>query len=148
MPRNFRDFIGNRYKTNEGYEVEIIDYVDRHHVLIKFADYPDLQIWSTLQNITKGQIKNPFHKSIYGIGYYGVGPYTARVNNIKTEAYIKWFSMFTRCYNEDYQEYFPAYKGCSVSEEFWNFQNFAKWYDTKKYICNYPLELDKDLLYL
>lgn len=55
--------------------------------------------------------------------------------------------MFNRCYNEKYQEEQPTYVGCSVSEEFWNFQNFAKWYNQKKYTCSYPLELDKDLLY-
>ena len=55
--------------------------------------------------------------------------------------------MFNRCYNEKYHEKQPTYIGCSVSEEFWNFQNFAEWYNQKKYICNYALELDKDLLY-
>lgn len=116
-------------------------------MLVKFDDRPDLQVWSTLQNIRNGQIKNPYHKSVYGIGYYGNGKYAARINNTKTEEYIKWFSMFTRCYNEEYQNRQPTYIGCSVSEEFWDFQNFAEWYNEKKYICNYPLELDKDLLY-
>lgn len=127
--------------------VEIIDYIDRHHVLIKFEERPGLQLWSTLQNIKKGQIKNPYHKSVYDIGYYGEGKYTARINNEKTEEYIKWFSMFNRCYNEKYHEKQPTYIGCSVAEEFWNFQNFAEWYNEKKYDCNYPLELDKDLLF-
>ena len=116
-------------------------------MLIKFEERPELQLWSTLQNIKNGQIKNPFHKTVYGIGYYGHGKYTARINNIKTEEYVKWFSMFNRCYNERYHEKQPTYIGCSVSEEFWNFQNFAEWYNQKKYVCNYPLELDKDLLY-
>ena len=55
--------------------------------------------------------------------------------------------MFTRCYNEKYHEKQPTYIGCSVSTEFENFQNFAEWYNKKKYVCKYPLELDKDLLY-
>lgn len=133
--------------TNEGYTVEIIDYVDRHHVLAKFKDRPDLQVWSTFQNIKNGQIKNPYHRSVYGLGYYGSGKYAARINNVKTEEYVKWFSMFTRCYNKEYQKRQPTYIGCQVAEEFWNFQNFAEWYNAKKYVCNYPLELDKDLLY-
>lgn len=116
-------------------------------MLIKFSDRPELQFWSTMQNIKKGQIKNPYHRSVYGIGYYGEGKYTARFNKVKTEEYIKWFSMFNRCYSEQYHEKQPTYIGCSVAEEFWNFQNFAKWYNQKKYICKYQLELDKDLLY-
>lgn len=117
--------IGKQYITNEKYVVEIIDYRDRHHVLIKFVDRPDLQVWSTLQNIKNGQIKNPYHKTVYGLGYYGAGDYTARINSTKTEEYIKWFSMFVRCYDEKYQERQPAYIGCSVSEEFLNFSKFC-----------------------
>ena len=96
---DFRTIIGERFVTNEGYNIQIIDYVDTKNVLIKFVDRPEIQIWSTLQNIKKGQIKNPLHKSVYNHGYYGIGKYTARKNNIKTEEYIKWFSMFVRCYD-------------------------------------------------
>lgn len=116
-------------------------------MLIKFEERPDLQVWSTLQNIKNGQIKYPYHKSVYGVGYYGHGKYSARTNSEKTEEYIKWFSMFVRCYDEKYQEKQPTYIGCSVSEDFHNFQNFAEWYNRNKYECNYPLELDKDFLY-
>lgn len=71
-------------------------------MLTKFVSRPEIQIWSTLQNIKKGQIKNPLHKSVYKHGYYGIGKYTARKNNVKTEEYIKWFSMFVRCYDKKY----------------------------------------------
>ena len=80
-------------------------------MLIKFEDRSDLQFWSTLQNIKNGQIKNPYHRTVYGIGYYGHGKYTARINGIKTEEYVKWFSMFNRCYNEKYQEKQSTYIG-------------------------------------
>lgn len=138
--------IGDIFKTNEGYDIQIISYIDRHNVLIKFVERPSYQVWSTMQNIKKGQIKNPYHPSVYGLGFYGVGNYTARINNKKTEQYIKWFSMFVRCYDEGYQERQPTYIGCSVSDEFMDFQNFAQWYDRAIYDCEYPLELDKDLM--
>ena len=95
----------------------------------------------------KGQIKYPYHRSVYGIGYFGNGKYSARANNQKTEEYSKWFSMFVRCYDEKFQEKQPTYIGCSVSDDFCNFQNFAEWYNKNKYECRYPLELDKDFLY-
>lgn len=88
------------------------------NVLTKFVSRPKIQIWSTLQNIKKGQIKNPLHKSVYKHGYYGIGKYTARKNNVKTEEYIKWFSMFVRCYDKKYQSKQPTYIGCSVSNDF------------------------------
>ena len=83
---------------------------------------------------------------MYERGYYGVGVYTSRINNKKTPQYVKCFSMFNRCYDERVHEKQPKYIGCEVSKEFWNFQNFAQWYDKKIYQCSYPLELDKDLL--
>lgn len=143
---NKNEVINEKFITNEGYEISIIDYINKQHVLINFEDRPDLQIWSTFQNIKNGQIKNPYHLSVYGKGYYGVGKYTARINNIKTQEYIKWFSMFVRCYDEQYLLRQPAYRGCEVGEEFLCFQNFANWYHVKIYDCQYPLELDKDLL--
>lgn len=94
MIKDYKSLIGDTYKTNEGYLVKIIDYVDTKNVLVKFVDRPDVQIWSSLQNIKNGQIKNPYHKSVYNKGFYGIGNYTARRNNIKTEEYVKWFSMF------------------------------------------------------
>lgn len=144
---DFKNIINKTFVTNEGYRVKVLDYVDTHNVLINFMDNTNVQIWSTLQNIKNGQIKNPYHKSVYGIGYYGVGSHIARFNNNKTEEYIKWFSMFVRCYDKKYQEKQPTYIGCSISEEFHNYQNFAEWYAHYKYECAYPLEIDKDLLY-
>lgn len=141
------DMIGKHYKTNENYYIEIIDYINKDNVLIKFVLFPDYQIWTTLQNIKNGQIKNPYHNTVYGRGYYGVGVYTARKNGIKTKQYIKWFSMFNRCYDEKSLEKEPQYIDCEVSNEFYNFQNFAQWYDRKIYNSKYELELDKDLLF-
>ena len=144
---DFKDIINSTYKTNEGYVVQIIDYIDTKNVLIKFVEIPDLQVWSSLQNIKNGQIKNPYHKTIFNKGYYGVGKYTARKNNIKTEEYVKWYSMFVRCYSTSYHKRQPTYIGCSVADDFCNFQNFAEWYYKLKYHCRYELEIDKDLLY-
>lgn len=144
---NFKNIINNVYQTNEGYNMQVIDYIDTKNVLIKFVERPDLQIWSSLQNIKKGQVKNPYHKTVFNRGYYGVGKYTARKNNAKTEEYIKWYSMFVRSYSESYHKRHPTYIGCSVSDDFCDFQNFAEWYYKTKYDCKYDLEIDKDLLY-
>lgn len=141
------EVVNEIFLTNEGYGIKIIDYINKENVLIQFVERSELQIWTTYQNIKNGQIKNPYHLSVYNKGYYGVGKYTARINNVKTPEYIKWFSMFVRCYDEKYLEKEPAYIGCEVGKEFLCFQNFANWYNAKIYDCEYPLELDKDLLY-
>lgn len=73
MTIDYKSLIGNEYITNEGYTVKIIDYVDTKNVLVKFVDRPDVQIWSSQQNIKNGQIKNQYHKSVYNRGFYGMG---------------------------------------------------------------------------
>ena len=137
---------GEKYKTNEGVEIEIVEYINKNTVRIKFYGDTPYETTTTMQNIKLGQIKYPYLKSVYGKGYYGVGEYLARENGEKTKSYIKWHSMLTRCYNIKYQQENPSYIGCSVNEYFLNFQNFAKWLENNTYNCPYNLELDKDLL--
>lgn len=135
--------INTKYKTNEGYDIEIIDYINRHNVIIKFCDYPVIKT-CTMQNIINGQIKNPYHRSVLSVGYFGVGPYTARLNGEKTPYYIKWMSMMNRCYNPKVHILENVYEKCEVCPEWHNFQIFAGWYNKHIYPCMYKLELDKD----
>ena len=143
-PNSFH--IGEKYVTKEGCSIEIIDYVDRHNVTIKFLEEIPCEKKTSMQNIKNGEIKYPYFKGVYGVGYYGEGEFSARENGKKTLTYIKWHSMMTRCYSEKYQEEHPSYRGCSVDSYFHSFQNFSKWMNENLYECEEPLELDKDLL--
>lgn len=46
----------------------------------------------------------------------------------QTQEYRHWVDLFQRCYNSNSQKTKPTYKGCTVSEKWWDFQDFAKWY--------------------
>jgi len=55
--------------------------------------------------------------------------------------------MFNRCYDLKFQEKEPTYKGCYVSDEWHNFQNFGGWYDENYYeVQDEKMTLDKDIL--
>jgi len=88
-------------------------------------------------------IKDKLHPSVYGVGFVGVGKYKPSINGSITKAYSVWHSMLNRCYNLKYQAAKPTYAGCSVCDEWHNFQEFASWFE-----INYQdgLHLDKDLL--
>jgi hypothetical protein len=90
-----------------------------------------------LKEIRTGQIKHPLDRTVYGRGYLGIGEYTYEEN--KKRSYC-WRAMFKRCYEEN-GNYLP-YTEVGVSEDWCNFQNFAKWYD-ENYVDGW--ELDKDL---
>ena len=57
--------------------------------------------------------------------------------------YDTWVGMIRRCYSEKSLIKRPTYKDVTICEEWYNFQNFAKWFEN-----NYVegLHLDKDLL--
>lgn len=58
--------------------------------------------------------------------------------------YQTWKHMLMRCYSAKYQEEYPTYKGCSVSEEWLTFSNFKAWMEKQNWE---GLHLDKDLLF-
>lgn len=58
--------------------------------------------------------------------------------------YRVWHSMLQRCYSPKYQERFPTYKGCSVSEEWLTFSVFKMWMEAQDFEGKH---LDKDLLF-
>jgi hypothetical protein len=94
----------------------------------------------TYNDFKKGEIKNKLHPSVYKIGYEGVGIYSSKKHPIP---YTKWTDLLKRCYSKSTQERQPTYKGCSVDERWYNFQNFAEWFENN-YIKGW--HLDKDIL--
>lgn len=130
---------GEKHITNEGYEIEIIEYFNRLNCTIQFQD------GTTIKNrkyhlIIKGGVKNPHHKSVCNVGYFGVGNY-GWIGYPK--AYQNWQNMLERCYDEKCQQRQPTYKECTVNERWHNFQVFAKWHE-ENYKEDYVL--DKDIL--
>lgn len=136
--------VGEKYITNEGYEVEIIEYFGIYNCTIRFKDISYTVLTNTFYwNIKKGYISNPNHRTICNVGYFGQGKYKSSVNRKMTKFYIIWKLMIERCYNKKTQEDSPTYINCLVCEEWHSYQNFAKWYEE-----NYKegFELDKDIL--
>jgi hypothetical protein len=77
--------------------------------------------------------------TVCGVGYIGGGKHTP-----SSPQYKAWTRMLFRCYGTKQQ---LAYRGCSVAEEWYNFQNFANWYDQNYYtVEGEVMALDKDIL--
>ena len=136
--------IGEKYITNEGYEIEIIEYFGYMNCTIVFND-DNKTIMCNQQYgaIVDGRIKNPNHPIVCNVGYFGQGKYKALTEAGRTKYYRVWYSIIRRCYDKKQLEYNPSYKGCSVIKEWHNFQNFAKWFEDS-YVEGW--QLDKDIL--
>lgn len=125
--------------------MKIISYRNKSDIDIEFQDENKYVSKHNLYvNFERGQVKNPYDRSICGHGYIGVGQYKAGSN---VRAYVIWRSMFMRCYAETSKHLFPAYYGvCSVCREWCNYQVFAKWYYDNYYEVDGRLHIDKDIL--
>lgn len=137
--------IGEIHRSNEGYDFEIVSYNSYTNVVVKLLN-TDYEYLKSVRygDLKKGQVKNPFHKSVRGVGYMGVGSYGAKVNGKQDIRYKTWTSMLNRCYKNGG---INSYKDCTVCEEWHNYQNFAKWYDENYYeVDNEQMCLDKDIL--
>lgn len=136
------DRSGEKNISNEGYEIEIIEYFNCENITIRFKSGVIVKN-KTYRRFKSGSILNPYHPSTHGIGYFGEGFYKAKLNKIFTKQYTTWFSMFNRCSNSRIKNN-PTYKDVTVCKEWHNFQNFAKWFDENSIES---FHLDKDILF-
>lgn len=83
---------------------------------------------------------------VFGIGVYQAGKYTSRVGGVKTKEYILWTAMLVRCYSKTSKSRRGSYSGCTVSENFKNFQYFAEWCQHQVGFGRGSYHLDKDIL--
>jgi hypothetical protein len=83
---------------------------------------------------------------VHGVGRYNKGKFTTKKNNIVTKEYDVWKNMLRRCYCSKEQEKCPTYKGCYVSDNFKDFQFFAKWCHSQIGFGEKGYQLDKDIL--
>lgn len=137
--------IGQTITSFNKEKVELIEYVNANKCLIKFEN--GYKKWVKYTNFIKGTVKNPTYPSVFNKGYIGVGKYKVSINGKTTPEYSTWHSMLRRCYSKKFIDLNRTYIGCEVCDEWLNFQNFAKWFESNYNYNNLKYELDKDLLY-
>lgn len=137
--------VNSIHAINSGETVTVLDYIDARNIVIAFNDSRQHVVTVSAGNLTKGRVKNPYHPNVFKMGYIGVGAHAACINRIHTPAYKAWKSMLMRCYCEKSLNRTSVYHGCSVCNEWLDFQVFADWYvNHEHYHLGYCL--DKDLL--
>jgi len=133
--------IGEKHISSEGYSLEVVDGGSNPNYCTVLIDNKVRRHLSYV-DVKRGRVKNPFHRSVYGIGFIGVGEYASSKNRIYTKVYNTWRNMILRS-TPKFIKIHPNYPPTNVCEEWHNFQNFAKWYETNK--CG-SLELNSSLL--
>ena len=147
MGRNTIDKTGEKNYNTFGSEMIIVEYRGALDIDVYFPQYDWIARDKQYSKFKNGNIKCPYERRVFGIGYLGEGKYKMSENGKDTRVYDTWKSMLQRCYDSKYHKKRPTYKDCEVSEELHNFQNFAKWYEDNYYeVEGERMCLDKDIL--
>ena len=141
----FLDRTGEIITTKSGRLIKIIEYFSSKNCTIQFEDGTILKN-KNINRVKKDIARNPNTPVVYGVGYTGEGKYKA-IDYISSENYYRWKTMVSRGYNKKYKEKHPTYKDITVCEEWYNFQNFAEWFeDNYNPHTMQGWHLDKDIL--
>lgn len=135
---------GAIHTSNSCGDVVVIECLDSYSVRIRFINTGN-EVYASAGNIRKGSLKDKMIKTVYGVGYMGNGRHMAAIKGKRTKAYVAWGNMMSRCYSVAYKKNGKSYEGCTVHDDWHNFQNFAEWYEGN-YVEGY--EVDKDLLFI
>lgn len=134
--------VGDRFESTKCGWYTVTKYESFKKVTIRF-DRTGYTSGYNGSQVLKGCVLDKLAPIRSGVGFMGVGKYTSKVDGVYTGAYQTWANMIERCYGTDYTKRSKTYEGCSTSEDWHNFQNFADYYN-KNYKEGY--HLDKDLL--
>lgn len=137
---------GDIVKTKEGSSCVVLENRGWDDVLVRFLDSHAYERSCRAEHLRTGRVKNPYHPTVHGVGFHGVGPHKKAQGAKTTAAFNKWRQMLTRCYDPKYQKIQPTYIGCSVHPDWHNFQNFAEWLIKQPNWNKRGWQLDKDLL--
>lgn len=112
--------------------MKIIRYRISSDITVEFQDEHKYKTNTTYSNFKKG-IKNPYDKSIWGVGYIGeeIEPHCFKGACIPS--FGAWTNMIKRCYVEHLRHKHLAYEGCTMCDQWYNYQNFRSWYDANYY---------------
>ena len=88
--------LGTIFVNNEGCEFFVKGYISNTDVTVKFIDKHGAEVHTTWNNCKKGDVKNPYFASVFGVGYLGEGDFVTKVNGKLTKEYALWNSMLRR----------------------------------------------------
>lgn len=145
MP-SLKDRTNETHMNNQGYLMTIVKYNNTHDIIVEFNDERKTCVNSDYSSFIKGKVKNPYNKTMYGLGYIG-DTTTINENGDRKHSYYVWKRMMRRCYDNNFHKENPSYKDCYVCDEWLCYANFEKWYNENYYtIKDIVIALDKDII--
>lgn len=141
--------LGEVRRNSYGTVMKIVEYNGYENTVVEFQDEHRARVHTTYGNFIRNQVRNPYDKTVYDVGYLGEGKYKVYIDQTRLEpVYNVWRTLLGRCCSERHREQFPAYADCIVCDEWLCYQNFAEWWNDNMYrVGTERMHLDKDILY-
>ena len=141
---SYKDCVGKVYKSKSSGDFKVLKYNGARNVEIQFVN-TGFETTVELGSIKKGNIKDPYAPSVFGVGILGT-KYPISGGGRDTKDCGLWKSMLQRCYSNTFQKRNPTYDGCEVSYNFKSYEYFYEWCNKQIGFGNDGWHLDKDLL--
>ena len=141
---SYKDCVGKVCKSKSSGDFKILKYNDNRNVEIQFI-ITGFEMTVELGNIKKGEVKDPYVPSVYGVGIIGT-KYPVSEGGRDTKDYALWKRMLERCYSDVYKKKNQTYIGCEVSDNFKYYEYFYEWCNKQIGFDVKGWHLDKDLL--
>lgn len=129
--------------------MKIVEYKNSTNIKIEFQDKYKAKVYTVYSAFKKGEVKNPYHPNVYGVGMIG-NKHPTNINGKQTKEYNIWREMLYRCSNKNLKEKHPTYKDAICCEEWLLYENFYEWLHSQenfdKWLKGDRWNLDKDIL--
>ena len=134
--------IGEKNVLFNGLTAEIVEYRSSIDIDLLLSN-GEIRRNMKYTEFLRGKVKSYFLPSVRSVGY--IGEIGTILGNEK--AYETWSGMLKRCYTPCHDRDMMAYKDSEVCEEWHNFTNFLKWYNSNFYSLDKEMmNLDKDII--
>lgn len=134
---NYRDFkngklwnkfyrMGETNINSQGDRMKIVGYETNMSIVVEFQDDYKSRVNSSYANFLSGNVINPYHPTICGVGIIG-NKYSCCKNKKTTKEYYTWTNMLLRCFDEKYKQQNTTYKDAICCESWLLYENFYEW---------------------
>lgn len=141
--------LGEENFNNQGNLMRIVSYNSYADVVVEFQDEYKAKIHTSYYMFSIGNVRNPYHPNVYGVGAIG-NKYKIRKDGKQIKEYEAWHSMLCRSFDEKYKIKEPTYQGVTCCKEWLLFENFYEWIHSQenfdKWLNGKQWALDKDIL--
>lgn len=141
--------VGEERYNNQGCLMRIVEYIDHNNVIVEFQDKYKTKIRIEYSNFKTGQVKNPYHTEVYGVGMVGV-KYSVTIDNTITKEYAAWNNMLKRCFDKSLKDRHYTYKDVCCCEDWLLYEKFYEWLHSQENFEQWSISekwsLDKDIL--